>query len=52
MLLISSELSEILCLSDRILVLYEGRIVHETRPAETDERTLGLFMTGRKEDPS
>jgi hypothetical protein len=27
--------------------MYEGRIVHETRPATTDERTLGLYMTGR-----
>ena len=46
-LLVSSELSEILALSDRILVIYEGRIVHETTPALTDERTLGLRMTGR-----
>jgi len=46
-LLVSSELSELLALSDRIVVLYEGRIVHETRPGETDERTLGLHMTGR-----
>ena len=46
-LLVSSELSELLALSDRILVLYEGRIVHETTPAGTDERTLGLHMTGR-----
>jgi len=46
-LLLSSELSEILALSDRILVMYEGRIVHETTPAATDERTLGLFMAGR-----
>ncbi len=46
-LLISSELSELLALSDRIVVLYEGRIVHETTPAHTDERTLGLSMTGR-----
>jgi simple sugar transport system ATP-binding protein len=46
-LLVSSELSEILALSDRILVLFEGRIVHETTPAATDERTLGLHMTGR-----
>jgi simple sugar transport system ATP-binding protein len=46
-LLVSSELSEILTLSDRIFVMYEGKIVHETRPAETDERTLGLHMTGR-----
>ncbi|MBI1796072.1 MAG: ABC transporter ATP-binding protein [Candidatus Eisenbacteria bacterium] len=46
-LLVSSELSEILTLSDRVCVMYEGRIVHETRPSETDERTLGLHMTGR-----
>lgn len=46
-LLVSSELSEILALSDRILVLFEGRIVHETTPGATDERTLGLHMTGR-----
>jgi len=46
-LLVSSELTEILALSDRILVLYEGRIVHETMPGATDERTLGLHMTGR-----
>jgi simple sugar transport system ATP-binding protein len=47
-LLVSSELSEILALSDRILVLYEGRIVLETTPAATDERSLGLAMTGQR----
>jgi simple sugar transport system ATP-binding protein len=46
-LLVSSELSEILALSDRILVMTGGRIVHETRPEVTDERSLGLWMTGR-----
>jgi simple sugar transport system ATP-binding protein len=48
-LLVSSELSEILALSDRVFVMYEGRLVHETTPAATDERTLGLYMTGRAE---
>jgi simple sugar transport system ATP-binding protein len=48
-LLASSELSEILALSDRIFVMYEGRFVHETRPDATDERALGLRMTGRRE---
>jgi general nucleoside transport system ATP-binding protein len=48
-LLVSSELSEILALSDRIFVIYEGRFVHETRPDATDERALGLHMTGRRE---
>jgi simple sugar transport system ATP-binding protein len=46
-LLVSSELSEILALSDRILVMTGGRIVHETTPGATDERALGLWMTGR-----
>ncbi len=46
-LLVSSELSEILALADRIVVLAGGRIVHETTPSATDERTLGLWMTGR-----
>jgi simple sugar transport system ATP-binding protein len=50
-LLVSSELSEILALSDRLYVMYEGRFVHETRPNATDERTLGLHMTGRLGPP-
>ncbi|MEZ4750644.1 MAG: ATP-binding cassette domain-containing protein [Bdellovibrionota bacterium] len=45
-LLISSELEELLSLSDRILVLYEGRVVGETTPQKTDEAQLGLWMTG------
>ncbi len=47
-LLVSAELGELLSLSDRIVVLYEGRIAFETRPAGTDERELGLYMTGRR----
>ena len=46
-LLVSSELSEILALSDRIVVMTGGQIVHETTPAHTDERVLGMWMTGR-----
>ncbi len=49
-LLVSCELSEILTLSDRILVMYEGRIVAETTPGATDERRLGQAMTGRAGD--
>ncbi|MEP6910334.1 MAG: ABC transporter ATP-binding protein [Actinomycetota bacterium] len=49
-LLVSLELEEILSLSDRILVLYEGRIVGEYGPDATDEE-LGIAMTGgAKED--
>ena len=47
-LLISLELEEIFALSDRILVLYEGRIVKEFLPEETNEREVGLYMTGGK----
>jgi simple sugar transport system ATP-binding protein len=44
-LLISLELEEILSLSDRILVMYEGEIVGEYRP-DVSEEELGLAMTG------
>jgi simple sugar transport system ATP-binding protein len=45
-LLVSSELDEILTLSDRILVMFEGRIVAEFRRGEVTERELGLKMGG------
>jgi simple sugar transport system ATP-binding protein len=45
-LLISLELEEIFSLSDRILVLYEGKIVKEFIPEQTDEKEVGLYMTG------
>jgi general nucleoside transport system ATP-binding protein len=44
-LLISLEIDEVLSLSDRILVLYEGRIVAEFGPDVTEEE-LGIAMTG------
>jgi ABC-type uncharacterized transport system ATPase subunit len=44
-LLVSLELDEILSLSDRILVLYEGRIAAEHSPDVTEEE-LGIAMTG------
>ncbi len=44
-LLVSFELEEILSLSDRILVMYEGQIVGEYTPDATEEE-LGLAMTG------
>jgi len=45
-LLISADLDEIWALSDRIAVLYEGRIVAIKKPDETDEQELGVLMTG------
>jgi ABC-type uncharacterized transport system ATPase subunit len=46
-LLVSAELSEILALSDRVLVMYEGRILAELPQEEANEQTLGLLMAGR-----
>jgi simple sugar transport system ATP-binding protein len=46
-LLVSLELDEILSLSDRILVIYEGRIVGEFTPDATEEE-LGIAMTGAR----
>ncbi len=45
-LLVSVELDEILSLSDRIAVMFDGRIMGERLPDETDERELGLLMAG------
>ncbi len=45
-LLISMELEEIFTLADRILVLFEGRIVRELITDQTNEREVGLYMTG------
>jgi ABC-type uncharacterized transport system ATPase subunit len=45
-LLISEDLDEILSLSDRILVMYEGQIVGELSSDEADIETLGLLMGG------
>ncbi|MCB0195469.1 MAG: ABC transporter ATP-binding protein [Anaerolineae bacterium] len=49
-LLISTELDEILNLSDRILVLYEGEIMGESTADTADVETLGLMMAGTRVD--
>lgn len=48
-LLVSVELEEIMSLSDRIAVMFDGHIMGERDPAETDERDLGLLMAGMNE---
>lgn len=48
-LLISEDLDELFSLSDRLVVLFEGRIVGEFLPAETDAYEIGYLMTGSKE---
>ena len=45
-LLISTDLNEVMRLSDRILVIYNGQIVGERRPEDTTPKELGLLMAG------
>ena len=45
-LLVSVELDEIMSLSDRIVVMFDGHLMGERNPAETNERELGLLMAG------
>lgn len=47
-LLVSFELEEVLDLSDRILVMFNGEIVGELNPKETTPEELGLYMAGAK----
>ena len=47
-LLVSLELDEVMSLSDRILVMYEGEIVGELDPRTTTVQELGLYMAGAK----
>ena len=47
-LLVSLELDEVMSLSDRILVMYEGEIVGELDPKKTTVEELGLYMAGAK----
>ena len=47
-LLVSLELDEVMNLSDRILVMYEGEIVGEFDPKKTTVEELGLYMAGAK----
>ena len=47
-LLVSAELErEILALSDRVLVMFEGRMLAELRQEDADEESVGLLMAGR-----
>lgn len=49
-LLVSLELDEVMSVSDRILVMYEGEIVGELNPKKTTVSELGLYMAGTKRD--
>lgn len=45
-LMVSSDLGELLHLADRILVMFEGRVVGRMRTSEATEERLGLLMSG------
>ena len=49
-LLVSLELDEVMTVSDRILVMYEGEIVGELDPKTTSVQELGLYMAGAKKE--
>ena len=50
MLLVSLELDEVMSLSDRILVMYEGQLVGQLNPKTATVAELGLYMSGAKRD--
>ncbi len=49
-LLVSLEMDEVLDVSDRILVMYEGEIVGELDPKKTNPEEIGLYMAGAKRE--
>ena len=49
-LLVSLEMDEVLDVSDRILVMYEGEIVGELDPKKTNPKEIGLYMAGAKRE--
>jgi len=49
-LLVSLELEEVMNVSDRILVMYEGEIVADVYPKDVTFQDLGLYMSGAKKD--
>ncbi|MCK5924015.1 MAG: heme ABC transporter ATP-binding protein, partial [Methylococcales bacterium] len=49
-LLVSVELDEIMALSDRIIVMYEGQIVGEMAGRDAEKTTLGLMMANAWQD--
>ena len=46
-LLVSEDLDELLALADRVVVLYEGRVVGRMEAADADPENLGMLMAGR-----
>jgi len=46
-LLVSEDLDELLELAERVVVMSQGRIVHEAAAVDADRRVLGAFMAGK-----
>jgi simple sugar transport system ATP-binding protein len=46
----NQDLDELLELSDRLCVMFDGAIVHETKPGATDTITIGRYMAGSLTD--
>jgi simple sugar transport system ATP-binding protein len=51
-LLVSEDLDELLALADRIVVMSEGRIVHDVAAGDADRHELGAFMGGKAHAPA
>ncbi|HUC33914.1 MAG TPA: heme ABC transporter ATP-binding protein, partial [Ilumatobacteraceae bacterium] len=49
-LLISADLEEVIGLSDRILVMFDGRITTEITPEQATPEVLGVYMTGGEQE--
>jgi simple sugar transport system ATP-binding protein len=47
-LIVSTELDEVMALSDRVLVMYRGKVVAEVDPAKVSALDVGLYMAGSK----
>lgn len=50
MLLISADLEEVIGLSDRILVMFDGQINAELEPSKATPELLGEYMTGGRQE--
>jgi ABC-type uncharacterized transport system ATPase subunit len=48
-LVVSTELDEVMALADRVLVMYRGRVVADLPRSSTDHNEVGLYMAGAKE---
>jgi simple sugar transport system ATP-binding protein len=49
-LIVSTELEEVMALSDRLLVMYRGRVVAELDPKKVTPMEVGLYMAGSRPD--